>query len=1059
MNTMTVLLPRASTGVPGLDDVLGGGFARNRLHLLEGSPGTGKTTIALQFLMAGAAVGERGIYVSLAETEEELRDGAKSHGWHIGSEITVFELVPPESVLDQEQHQSLLYSSDLELGETITRILDTIEKVKPKRVVIDSLSEIRLLAQSSLRYRRQILALKHYFARHQSTVIMLDDLTSESTDRAVHSIAHSVIHLDQLAPVYGGERRRLRVVKCRGQAFRSGYHDFTIATGGVGVFPRLVAAEHRQAFVDEFLKSDINALDSLLGGGVAAGSSTLVLGPAGTGKSLLILQYLAAAVKRGEKAALMVFDEELGLLFARAKGLGIDLKAMCDTGKLIVEQVDAAELTPGEFSHRVRSWVDKENTKVVAIDSLNGYQAAMSEEQFITATHPRAHTVPEPARRCDIPQHRPERHDGRHAAAGRYHLPRRHRHLAPLFRSLRPRAPGNLSRQETDRRARRHHPRAEDLELGPEPRPAIAGIPGRPARRPHFRRATRPSRGQPVKKFQPAERALVLASHGRDAAIARQILRESRIDAYVCKDVHDLLDQLMAGADLAIVTEESIVLADTRPLRDWVASQPPWSDYPFILLTRHGGGLERNPTAVSLTETFGNVAFLERPFHPTTLVSVVQTALRGRRRQYECRRLAEELEARVQERTEELAAANRQLLSQIEEREKVESTLRQMQRLEAVGQLTSGVAHDFNNLLTVLLGNISFLEKSLRQSGIDGKALQRLSYMREAAQRGARVTDQLLTFSRRQHLDPAPTDLKAVVSKLKDLLQSTMGTKIQIDTLLSSDACIAMVDHTQLELAILNLAINARDAMNGGGKLQVATKSVTLGEPTAPEEPPAGEYMEICVSDTGHGMTGEVRAKVFEPFFTTKEIGKGSGLGLSQVLGFAKQSGGGVSIETEPNKGTAIRIYLPPADELRAEISPEALAPISAHLSNATILLVDDDTAVRDVTATYLRDMGYRVMEAGSGGAALEVLESPANIDLLLFDFAMPGMNGAELARQARTRRPKLPVLFVTGLAEKDAFNEVSERSVIRKPINVHELSSKVQASLSLKASTAHGRA
>jgi circadian clock protein KaiC len=378
------LLPRAGISIPGLDNVLEGGFARNRLHLLEGSPGTGKTTIALQFLMAGAAAGERGIYVSLAETEEELRQGARSHGWKLADEITVFELVPPESVLDPERHQSLLYSSDLELGETITRILETIERIKPARVVIDSLSEIRLLAQSSLRYRRQILALKHYFARHLSTVVMLDDLTSETTDRAVHSIAHSVIHLDQLAPVYGGERRRLRIIKCRGQSFRSGYHDFVIVKGGIRVFPRLVAAEHRQSFTDEFLQSGIKELDSLLGGGVAAGSSTLVLGPSGIGKSLLILQYLAAAVKRGERAALFIFDEELGLLLARAKGLGIDLQSMRESNKLVIEQMDAAELTPGEFSHRVRRSVDRENATVVAIDSLNGYQAAMSEEQFLT---------------------------------------------------------------------------------------------------------------------------------------------------------------------------------------------------------------------------------------------------------------------------------------------------------------------------------------------------------------------------------------------------------------------------------------------------------------------------------------------------------------------------------------------------------------------------------------------------------------------------------------------------------------------------------------------------
>jgi circadian clock protein KaiC len=384
MNAMTQLLPRASTGVTGLDTVLGGGLARNRLHLLEGSPGTGKTTIALQFLLAGAAAGEVGIYISLAETEHELRDGARSHGWTIGDTVEIFELVPPESVLDPDQHQSLLYSSDLELGETIKRIFEAMERLKPQRVVIDSLSEIRLLAQSSLRYRRQILALKHYFARHNSTVIMLDDLTTETTDRAVHSIAHSVIHLDQLTPIYGGERRRLRVVKCRGQPFRGGYHDFTLTTGGVLVFPRLVAAEHRGGFAATLLRSGVGALDTLLGGGIPGGSSTLILGPAGTGKSLLVLQYIAAAVARGERAALFVFDEEIGLLFARAKALGIDIEAMRDANQLKVEQMDAAELSPGEFSHRVRGCVDREDIRTVAIDSLNGYHASMPEEQFLT---------------------------------------------------------------------------------------------------------------------------------------------------------------------------------------------------------------------------------------------------------------------------------------------------------------------------------------------------------------------------------------------------------------------------------------------------------------------------------------------------------------------------------------------------------------------------------------------------------------------------------------------------------------------------------------------------
>lgn len=373
---------KAKFGIAGLDDITDGGLTRGRLFLLEGSPGSGKTTVATQFVIAGVAEGEACLYITLSETEDELRMGAASHGWDLEG-IDIFELLPPEELLDEQQQQSLLYSSDLELGETTRRIFEAYQRAKPQRVVIDSLSEIMLLAQSPLRYRRQILALKHYFSRNGVTVLMLDDLTAEMNDRTMHSIAHGVIHLDELAPDYGSERRRMRVMKYRGQKYRGGFHDFIIESGGARVFPRLVSSEHRTVFDRSPVTTDSPELDALLGGGVARGSSVLVLGPAGTGKSLLTLTFIKTAVARGERAAMFIFDEELGLLFERALGLGIDLQSMVDDGKLVVEQVDAAELSPGEFSERVRRCVETYDARTVVIDSINGYQAAMPQEQAL----------------------------------------------------------------------------------------------------------------------------------------------------------------------------------------------------------------------------------------------------------------------------------------------------------------------------------------------------------------------------------------------------------------------------------------------------------------------------------------------------------------------------------------------------------------------------------------------------------------------------------------------------------------------------------------------------
>ena len=376
------LSTQAETGVEGLDDVLDGGFDRGRVYLLEGNPGTGKTTIALKFLLSGVAAGERYLYITLSETTDELHATACSHGWSL-DDMDIFELLPSENLLDAQQQQSLLYSSDLELGETTSRIFEKIEEFQPSRVVLDSLSEIRLLAQSSLRYRRQILALKHYFARSSATVLMLDDLTTDINDKTVHSVAHGVVQLEELPREYGGERRRLKIKKYRARKYRGGYHDMAIRTGGVQVYPRLISAEHHKAFVRTTMETGSTELNALLGGGIERGSSVLMLGPAGTGKSLIALTIIKAAIARGECAAMFVFDEELGLLRHRALGLKIDLAAMEASGHLVLEQVDAAELTPGEFSARVRDCVEKYRAQTIVVDSLNGYQASMPGEHAL----------------------------------------------------------------------------------------------------------------------------------------------------------------------------------------------------------------------------------------------------------------------------------------------------------------------------------------------------------------------------------------------------------------------------------------------------------------------------------------------------------------------------------------------------------------------------------------------------------------------------------------------------------------------------------------------------
>ncbi|MEW6762781.1 MAG: response regulator [Pseudomonadota bacterium] len=565
--------------------------------------------------------------------------------------------------------------------------------------------------------------------------------------------------------------------------------------------------------------------------------------------------------------------------------------------------------------------------------------------------------------------------------------------------------------------------------------------------------------------MQPAsrhdERVLILAPRGRDAEVMCSVLAKDVATCAVVPDFAALTAAIEEGAGTAIVAEEALHGVDAAPLHAWLARQEPWSDFPFVILLARQIGLPADGARARLDQ-LGNIILLERPLNAQTLRSAASSALRARRRQYQARDLLAEreasaaslrqsrqdllslnetLESRIEERTRALAQANDRLMNEVIERERVQQAMVQLQKMEAIGRLTGGIAHDFNNLLNVVQGSMDLILLLSK----DEVARQRAEIARRACQRGGKLTGQLLAFARNQNLDLRQTGLPALFDGVRELVVTSVGSAIRLRFDIEADCPSVLADANQMEMALLNLAINARDAMDGGGDL-----SFHAGPAQAPPGLlPAGDYVRIAVTDSGPGMTPELVAKVFEPFFTTKAVGKGTGLGLSQVYGMARQSGGAARILSEPGFGTTVEIWLRAWDGRPADTQAEdAPAALPHPRGRASILVVEDDAIVRESMVSSLEAFGHTVAQASDGEAGLRAL-AELRPDLVITDYLMPGITGAELMRQARAIYPGIPMIIATGYADMHAIDQVLGSDILlRKPFQLAELAASVERAL-----------
>ncbi|WP_309084626.1 response regulator [Chelativorans sp.] len=557
-------------------------------------------------------------------------------------------------------------------------------------------------------------------------------------------------------------------------------------------------------------------------------------------------------------------------------------------------------------------------------------------------------------------------------------------------------------------------------------------------------------------KQEDSGRVLVFAPIGRDGAASAELLRRAGIDTQNCTDFGALLNGIEEGAAAVFMAEEGLYGQNYQQLASWIERQPTWSDLPFVVLTSKQEQAAILQWRQRLIEVLRNVSLLERPIQGITLMSAIRAALRARKRQYQLRdllaareRAAQQLEALVVERTRELATANIELRNEIRERERAEKSLRQAQKMEAIGQLTGGVAHDFNNLLMVISAGLQMLE---RRDDL-GLRVRIVDSMRQAIERGARLTRQLLAFSRRTELNPQPVDLSRQISRMRELLERSLRGDVDVRLEADEDLWPVEIDPGELELVILNLAVNARDAMPNGGTIVVRAYNV----PEMKDGNLSGDFVRLSVEDNGTGMSEETLQRVFEPFFTTKEVGKGSGLGLAQVYGFAQQSGGTVTIESRLGVGTTVSLLLPRSSKAPAPEMDGAATHIAPGLSGPAlcVLLVEDDDEVASLLGQMLDELGYLVTRASNAQAALGALANGRRIDVVFSDIMMPGgMNGIELAREIRRRKPDLPVVLTSGNAEAFNANLWSEGlEILPKPYQLEQLAATLRNAAEHRAS------